>query len=139
MISLKRRKMKRIELNPIPCPVRCLLLVGILTGIFFSSGEGVRLLPFPEPLANPEKHSSIKTRKAGTYNFSVHNSTNLHSKTLKTQRNLKCEIGCAFYSLRESRPADFSALASIQIEEQAQGANSFGFLDSSFNRGPPTS
>jgi hypothetical protein len=53
---------------------RMILLISVMTGIFFSCGEGIQLLPFPVLTVNTEKYSnSVYQEKISPYSFSVHN------------------------------------------------------------------
>ncbi|HQU86732.1 MAG TPA: hypothetical protein PKY59_26605 [Pyrinomonadaceae bacterium] len=70
---------------------RLILIVGVMTGLFFSGGEGIQFLPFPETASQTEKDASqIHSGKSKSYAFSVNNS-NIHSGTVKSksQKNLK--------------------------------------------------
>lgn len=70
---------------------RLILIVGVMTGLFFSGGEGIQLLPFPTVAAQTEKEAAqIHSGKSKSYAFSVNNS-NIHNGTVKSksQKNLK--------------------------------------------------
>lgn len=71
--------------------VRWVVLLGILTGLFFSGGEGIRLLPFPNSSEIEAKNSSrILTSNSGSFNFSTHHSGNYsHNTKSQIQKNLK--------------------------------------------------
>lgn len=71
--------------------VRWVVLLGILMGLFFSGGEGIRLLPFPNSSETEAKNSSrILTSNSSSFNFSTHHSGN-YSLNIKSQiqKNLK--------------------------------------------------
>lgn len=71
--------------------VRWIVLLGVLTGLFFSGGEGIRLLPFPKTSeAKAEISSRILTANSGSFNFSTHHSGG-YSLKIKSpvQKNLK--------------------------------------------------
>lgn len=53
---------------------RWFVMIGVLAGLFFSSGEGIQLLPFPN---SPERAGKVTVRleneKSKPYSLSVHN------------------------------------------------------------------
>lgn len=52
-------------------------MFGVLTGLFFSGGEGIQLLPFPSAEDNNSKNTrSILEKNLKSYAFSIHNSGN---------------------------------------------------------------
>lgn len=55
--------------------VRRILLLGVMVGLFFSSGEGIQLLPFSTPNSEIVKENSAKLElgTAKFYSYSVHN------------------------------------------------------------------
>jgi hypothetical protein len=54
---------------------RKIFIFGVLTGLFFSGGEGIHLFPFPIAEGNNSKNtSSILENDLKSYAFSVHNS-----------------------------------------------------------------
>jgi len=56
-----------------------------MAGLFFSSGEGIQLLPFPATPAQTEKNSAPRPdEKYKVYSFSVHNSA-IHKSAVKTK------------------------------------------------------
>jgi len=57
---------------------RWIFIFGVLAGLFFSGGEGIQLLPFPNTVDNNAETSfSILEKNLMSYAFSVHNSGNL--------------------------------------------------------------
>lgn len=74
---------------------RWLLIAGVLTGLFFSSGEGIQLLPFPSVTAAIEKNNSrFHSGNSKSYSFSLHNSAAhkaiVKSKAQKNHKNFDC-------------------------------------------------
>lgn len=70
------------------------LLISVLTGIFFSGGEGLQLFPFPVSVENKRLNTNYNQEFCNkSYAESTHNFTN-HSFSNKTnlQKNLKNEI-----------------------------------------------
>ena len=52
--------------------VRSIFIFGVLTGLFFSGGEGVQLLPFPvAEIDNIENARSILDKNTRSYAFSI--------------------------------------------------------------------
>jgi hypothetical protein len=71
--------------------VRWVVLLSVLTGLFFSGGEGIRLLPFPKSSETEAKSSSrVLTANSDSFNFSIHHSGG-YSLKIKSQiqKNLK--------------------------------------------------
>ena len=53
-------------------PARWLLIFGLLAGLFFSDGEGIQLLPFPDSeRVNSEINVSVRDDNSKSYAFSV--------------------------------------------------------------------
>lgn len=65
---------------------RRVLLLGVMVGLFFSSGEGIRLLPFSAAASEKAKENSTKLElgTAKFYSYSVHN-TGSHSSVAKNK------------------------------------------------------
>lgn len=80
---------------------RLILLISVLSGIFFSSGEGVQLIPFPVETENGKQDSfPFQDGDVKSYALSVHNLTN-HSLSFKskTQKHAKEKSVCGtFYA-----------------------------------------
>lgn len=51
--------------------LRWFILIGVLSGLFFSSSEGIRLMPFPDAAVHAEEKSSYLGQEQNNYNFSV--------------------------------------------------------------------
>src|SRR5215203_6642815 len=70
---------------------RWFLLIGVMTGIFFSGGEGIRLLPFPAISDITEKKSVAQQDESyKPYSLSLHNSAGFAVVLkAKVQKNLK--------------------------------------------------
>jgi hypothetical protein len=67
--------------------LRALLLCGVLTGLLFSGGEGIRLLPFPAAAAGPPG-AAWKLEKGSDYQKNVHRFENQQgSYQSKSQRS----------------------------------------------------
>lgn len=71
---------------------RRVLLIGVMIGLFFSSGEGIRLLPFSAADSEAAKENSAKFElgTAKFYSYSVHNAGSDSSVAKnKAQKNSK--------------------------------------------------
>lgn len=70
---------------------RWLLIAGVMVGLFFSGGEGIRLLPFPAVSAAGEAAPpKLENGKSNSYSYTVRNSA-AHSFAIKfkEQKNPK--------------------------------------------------
>lgn len=126
-------------LNKFQIITRWFLIAGVLSGLFFSSGEGVQLLPFPSPLsAASEKNTfSFQNENCKSYSLSVHNSA-AYSVVVKSkpQKNLKY-LACANFFGNNLRPSKFfSAMVRRNNSEPAffKPAN---LITSPSDRAPP--
>lgn len=116
---------------------RWFLLIGVLSGIFFSSGEGVQLMPFPASQSKNEKKSSfLEDEREKYYAFSVHNFTNSLSIKSKVQKNIK--------DFDESKPdANEFRIEKLSVSQSERKYSrdacfyAVRFLNSPSNRAPP--
>ena len=69
--------------------LRWLLITIVITGIFFSNGEGIQLLPFPVSPDKNEKSSFLQDEESKSYTISARKFS--HSRPIKTkiQKNTK--------------------------------------------------
>ena len=75
-------------LNKYFCLLRLTVVACLLTGMFFSGGEGIRLLPFSDA-PNSSATEAIGKKKQG-YVFSVHGTSGrLNKASAEFQKNLK--------------------------------------------------
>lgn len=66
---------KKNSLNKFEFVTRWVLLLGVMTGLCFSSGEGIQLLPFSAASgAGAENAAQIESGKAKFYSYSARNS-----------------------------------------------------------------
>jgi len=119
--------------------VRWIVLLGVLTGLFFSGGEGIRLIPFPNSTGNITENSSrVLTSDSGSFNFSTHHSGGYSLKAKsEIQKNLK-RISAGF----KSTFIDLSIAENFRFEPQKNHRTVFfsydSFLLSSISgRAPP--
>lgn len=64
--------MKRVFHKNCKLCFRAVLLAGVLAGLFFSSGEGVRLFPFPSAEVAKNKQSRFGNKNKIPYQFNIH-------------------------------------------------------------------
>jgi hypothetical protein len=65
--------------------MRWIFIFCVLTGLFFSGGEGVQLFPFPVMEGdNSKTTSSFQERNSKSYAFSIYNSAN-HTSLFKSK------------------------------------------------------
>lgn len=86
----------RDVLNKVNYVTRWFLLIGVMTGICFSSGEGIQLLPFPASPEQTEKNTiPQQDEKFKAYTLSVLSSA-IHTSAVKSkvQKDLK-QPACA--------------------------------------------
>jgi hypothetical protein len=118
---------------------RWFLLIGVLTGIFFSGGEGIQLLPFP---SRSETTGNFSGAPPGEfyrpYSLSLHNSAGfsmvLKAKTPKSPKDL---IGVDVFR-KESTPAGLYYSSSTRKSSAATFFHTSIFLTSTSDRAPPT-
>lgn len=80
---MRRERLRKLQIN-----VRWFLLICVLAGSFFSSGEGVQLLPFPDRDKRCERGvCQLSADTSRSYTLSVHNLTS--SKVAKANSKKK--------------------------------------------------
>jgi hypothetical protein len=97
---------------------RWIVMTGVLTGLFFSSGEGLQLLPFPP---SPDKSSvHFENGKSKPYSLSVHNfgaqQTFIKNKVQKNQKKIFDFDGICGSKLK---PSKFSFSANVKIRRES--------------------
>jgi hypothetical protein len=119
---------------------RWVFLLAVLSGIFFSNGEGVRLLPFPDSSPDGEKIPVFfQTQPAKSYIFSVHKfgSFSLSHKN-KVQKNFKTDfICCSLLSDADISDEAFLDFSAEKIRDKRKVFYDSAFLISTQNRAPP--
>lgn len=129
--------MRKISLKGFRYAAHWILLIGVLPGIFFSSGEGIQLMPFPASQNTNEKKSSfLEDEREKYYAFSVHNYTNSLSIKSKVQKNVK-DFDESKPDANEFRVEKLSVSPSQQYCGEIAYFYDFRFLTSSSNRAPP--
>lgn len=85
--------MKRVLPN-IRLLSRWILIFGVMAGLFFSSSEGIQLLPFPHQETVKENKSKFELGTAKFYSYSAHNTKPASfSKQTKSQKNIR-DLDC---------------------------------------------
>jgi hypothetical protein len=98
-----------------------ILIIGVVIGLFFSSGEGRQLFPFPTTADTTKENTfEIKNGKSKFYSYSVRNSS---SQTIavkyKGQKNFKqSDCGGIGYAANEYEPPKFIRVVSLQNYSQ---------------------
>ncbi len=119
---------------------RWIFIFGVLTGLFFSGGEGVQLLPFPIAEGNNSKNtSSVLEKNLKSYAFSVHNSGN-HSTLLesKFQKDTSRFLPGGHLTFNWTGSGANFCLQSAHNREKADFSHVSLVLGSQSDRAPPT-
>lgn len=130
--------MKRKSLNKFQYLTRWFLLFSVLIGIFFSSGEGVHLLPFPVTTESSKKGTyPFRAGSNKSYTLSVHNAGN-HSFSLKsnTQKAAK-DLASGVLFVNEIDKAEFLVFPGIRNYQTNPIFYPSEFLISPSDRAPP--
>lgn len=117
---------------------RWFLLIGVMTGIFFSSGEGVQLFPFPVISDTTETNTiALRDESYKPYSLSLHNSAGF-SVVLKAkvQKNLKHPAGADSFG-NEFCPTISTHPPFRQISREITFPHSSILLTSASDRAPP--
>ncbi len=119
--------------------VRWIFIFGVLAGLFFSGGEGIRLLPFPIAEGNNSKNTAFHSRKnLKSYAFSVHNSGN-HSSLIKStsQKDTNQYLLGGHLTFDWSNIRGNFCLQPARNREKANLSHASVFLSSQSDRAPP--
>lgn len=118
---------------------RCILLISVLSGICFSSGEGVQLLPFPVREEGSEKSARLLPFKNfKSYNISAR-SSGAHSLAhkIKSQKNIKKDLACGQLPAGAFKQPESLPARSERIRQKSGAPLGSGFLISPSDRAPP--
>ena len=131
--------MRTIPSNAWQNHTRWILIFGLLAGLFFSSGEGIQLFPFPIAEGDSSKNTaSIDVNNQKFYAFSVHNSS-CHLPTLQSkfqkQANQYLPVGRLTVGWSNFQ-ANF-CLTSARQREEADFSRASLVLGSLSDRAPP--
>ncbi len=119
--------------------VRWILILGVLTGLFFSGGEGIQLLPFPiAEDCNSKNTASILEKNLKSYALSVHNSGN-HFTLFKSkfQKHANQYPAAGHLTFVWSSVHTKLFLQSAGNREEVNLSHAAGFLTSQSGRAPP--
>lgn len=117
---------------------RWVLIAGVLLGLFFSSGEGIRLLPFPAmSVENDWSNTPFDDDTFKSYSPSVNNPVAQAGKNgAKVQKNLKF-FDCADSPCSEPQTANFLRGIIVQNNLQATFFKNAAFSATPSDRAPP--
>ena len=120
---------------------RSALLLGVLAGLFFSCGEGVRLFPFPMSEAAKNTHPNLDDGGRIPYQFNVHRFENSQGNfQSKSQRDNQHQYGANGGDLLNDAPFVIAANIRRGDFEPCLGVlKSRLFLSSRASRAPPVS
>lgn len=119
---------------------RWIFIFGVLAGLFFSGGEGIRLLPFPIAEAGNSKNTaSILEKNLKSYAFSVHNFGNYSSLIKsKSQKHINQYLPGGHLIFDWSNVRAIFHLQPARRREKANLSHASVFLSSPSDRAPPT-
>ena len=118
---------------------RWILMFGVLAGLLFSCGEGIRLLPFPNAEADNSKNTqSVFEKNLKSYALSIRNSGN-PSPLLKSkfQKHINQYLPGGQLIFDWSSPRVKLFLPSARNREKANLLCASVFLNSQSDRAPP--
>lgn len=129
--------MRRNALKGFRYITRWILLIGVITGIFFSSGEGIQLLPFPISPDNSEKGSFfLQAERGKSYTLSIRNFAHSLSIKSKIQKNVK-DLACSDLCANEFDVNRFFSFALKQNHLEIGFFYAYRFFNLSSSRAPP--
>ncbi|MCD9185201.1 MAG: hypothetical protein LUM44_02120 [Pyrinomonadaceae bacterium] len=117
---------------------RWVFVIGVMTGLFFSGGEGIQLFPFSANFTEVERNADLlQTGKSKSYAFSVYNS-NAHSGITKSknQKNTKY-FDCADVAENRWQTIKFNYSPVQQNYHRAAFSTSSDIFISPSDRAPP--
>jgi hypothetical protein len=120
------------------CP-RWILIFGVLTGLFFSGGEGIQLFPFPVTEVNSSKISaSVREESSKSYAFSVYSYRN-YSTFLKAkfQKHANLYLSGEYFTFHRSETRANFCLPPAQNRREINFLRRAPVADSQSKRAPP--
>ena len=129
--------MKRFFSAQLSVCLRTILFFGLLNGLLFSSGEGIRLLPFPASQNLQSSNFENQNNQERNYEKNIHRFEN-HTQTyqLKNQRNADNLSSNSTFFLKFSS-FDSTSLQNGRFPEQQTLYLSQLFKRNSASRAPP--
>ncbi|MBX7174298.1 MAG: hypothetical protein K1X72_25215 [Pyrinomonadaceae bacterium] len=130
--------MKRFFSKKLSICVRTFLLIGLLNGLLFSSGEGIRLFPFPTFETSQSSNFEYQNNQKQNYEKNFHRFDN-RSQTyqLKNQKNSDAHSITFASSLRSFVAIRLKAPQIKHFPEQQNIYRSQLFKRNSPSRAPP--
>ena len=121
--------------------LRAVLLIGVLAGLLFSCGEGVRLFPFPPETTQQDKHSGWKSGEKVGYQKTAHRFEHRQgSYPSKIQRDNQPHYWTNVYNTLNSAPPPVGSNAcEISVLFDSRVFKSRLFSVSGASRAPPSS
>jgi len=118
---------------------RWFLMIGVLTGLCFSSGEGIQLLPFQANVENGTETSlKAENDKTKSYSYSVLNSATSGAPHSKQQKSFKFfERGGGISIVDGVKPIAFFYSARLVYSHRLIRFNSSFVAAEPSDRGPP--
>ncbi|HEX8369642.1 MAG TPA: hypothetical protein VF604_13945 [Pyrinomonadaceae bacterium] len=120
--------------------LRAVLLIGVLAGLLFSCGEGIRLFPFP-PETTADKHSGWKSGDKVGYQKNAHRfEQRQDSRQSKFQRDNQPHYWTGVYNtLNNALPPTVSTVGETGVLFNSEIFKSHLFSVSGASRAPPSS
>jgi hypothetical protein len=117
---------------------RAVLLLGVLAGLLFSCGEGIRLFPFP-PEATENENSNWKSGETVVYQKNLHRFENkLGGNDSKTQRDDPHHYWTRVFSAAVEAPLPaFSGAREVDVLFSSGAFKATLFYSSGATRAPP--
>jgi hypothetical protein len=119
--------------------IRWFLLFSVLTGIFFSNGEGIHLLPFPvSSESNEQSTYSFEAKSRKSYTLSARNQNN-RSLLLKAkfQKDNNKDFSCGALSANEFSHVKIVRFSLKQNHKEEKLFYTSSFLIFPSDRAPP--
>lgn len=120
-------------------PARWILICGLLAGLFFSGGEGIQLLPFPDSeRGSSEINVSVRDDLSKSYAFSVFSARSF-SVLLKAkfQKDANQYLSGEYLRFERSEAGTKVCLPAVQKRQEADFLHISLTTDSQSNRAPP--
>ena len=118
---------------------RAVLLCGVLTGLLFSCGEGIRLFPFPPSEITRNPNFKWRSEEKIGYQENVHRFETKQEKQSKFQRDNPHQGTDVYQALNDSPFIAAGALFKPNLSVEFQTAKSVKIVESGSSRAPPVS
>ena len=130
--------MKKVPIQKFQFLFRAAVLCAVLTGLFFSCGEGIRLFPFPETETTKNDFSQLNFENKIPYQFNVHRLEDKpgNCKT-KSQRNSQNHYWIEAGTINNSVFSFSKTRTKINFPSAAKNLKLPLFTESGESRAPP--